>query len=149
MPSPISRIRTYLGRRAFDSSTEKGRAAERHHRIRQSISAAVIARGTSIITALISLPLTLNYLGADRYGLWVTLSTFQVMLVFADLGMGNGVLNAVTRSSAEENEQAIRQYISTAYVAMSFVALGLIALFAGIYGSVECPKLYNVRSQLA
>jgi len=43
----------------------------------------------------VTVPLTLNYLGSEHYGLWMTISSVSVMLGFADLGIGNGVLNAV------------------------------------------------------
>ena len=37
-------------------------------------------------------PLALDYLGPERYGIWLTLSSFLALLGFMDLGLGNAVM---------------------------------------------------------
>ena len=79
----------------FDTATQEGRAKERHRRIVLSAIASAMAKIISITTALISVPLTLHYLGPERYGMWMTISSLAALLAFADLGIGNGMLNAI------------------------------------------------------
>ncbi len=40
--------------------------------------------------AIVTVPLTIGYLGSERYGLWITISSVVAMINFADLGIGNG-----------------------------------------------------------
>ena len=69
------------------ASAEALRAHERHRRIVLSALASAGARAISIAAALISVPLTLHYLGAERYGMWMIMSSFVAILGFADLGI--------------------------------------------------------------
>ena len=80
--------------RPFSVSTVAGRTNERHRRAALTALAAVLARSLSIATALITVPLTLHYLGTERYGMWMTMSSLVVLLSFADLGIGTGILNS-------------------------------------------------------
>jgi O-antigen/teichoic acid export membrane protein len=88
----------------FDTSTSEGRASERHRRIALTGLVSVAAKAVSIITMLIVVPLTLNYLGAERYGLWMTISSVIAMMVFADFGIGNGLMNAITESYGKNDK---------------------------------------------
>src|SRR4051794_27682018 len=78
------------------SSLARGKARER--RIALSASTEAISRVVSVLTGLITVPLTISYLGTEEYGLWMTISAAIGFFVFADLGIGSGVLNAVARS---------------------------------------------------
>ena len=71
----------------FDQSTAEGRAQERHRRVALTAGAAALAKLLSVGTALISVPLTLHYLGAERFGMWITISSLIAMLSFADFGI--------------------------------------------------------------
>ena len=90
-----SRLR-YLSLRPFDESTAEGRAQERHRRLALSALAAALAKLLSVLTTLVSIPLALAYLGDERFGVWATLSALVLTLQFADLGLGNGVVNTVS-----------------------------------------------------
>jgi O-antigen/teichoic acid export membrane protein len=139
-----------FGRRTpLDLATEAGRAAERHRRAVLSALASGAAKATSIVTSLISVPLALGYLGSERYGMWMTITSFTLMLSFADLGIGNGVLSAVARGHGRSDQAEIRRYISTAYIALSGLALLLMLIFVAIYPLVSWAALFNVTSSLA
>ncbi len=134
---------------AFDTSTPEGRARERHRRVTLSAMASALAKLISLGTALITVPLTLHYLGAERYGLWMTISSLVVMLAFADFGIGNGVLNAVAKAHGNNDVQALRVCVSSGYCILSLVALGLLVLLAVSYAFVPWPALFNVNNELA
>src|SRR3954471_19453958 len=68
----------------FDVSTPAGRSAERHRRIALSSLAAVASKMVGIVSMLITVPLTIKYLGTERYGLWMTISSVIAMLGCAD-----------------------------------------------------------------
>ena len=67
----------------------------RFRRVGLTTASSIAARGISFATSLITVPLTLHYLGAERYGLWATLSSIIALASFADLGLVNGLLNAL------------------------------------------------------
>ena len=136
-------------RHPADPATEAGRAQARHRAIALTALASAFARGVAILTALVSVPLTLHYLGTERYGMWMTLSAFSALLSFTDFGIGNSVLTAVAHSAGRENPDGLRQQISSAYAAMSGIAVVILGLLALAYPFVAWDRLFNVTSPLA
>lgn len=70
----------------------------------------------------------MNYLGAEQFGVWATLVSIVGLLAFADLGIGNSVLNMVATASANEDRQRIRVVVATALFTLAAIAalLGLL-----------------------
>ena len=134
---------------SLDLCTPEGRAAERHRRVVLSALASALAKMISVATMLISVPLTLHYLGPERYGMWMTISSFAAILAFADLGIGNGMLNAIAAAHGRDDPVTIRSYISSGFFALSLVAIGLLGIFAAAYQLVPWPTLFNVQSEVA
>ena len=133
----------------FDTATESGRADERHRRIALSGLASALNKLVTISTGLISVPLTLHYLGAERFGLWMTISSIITMLAFADLGIGNGLLNAISRANGQDDRQAVRQAISSAVLILGGIALLIISAFTLISPWVDWTAVFNVKAPLA
>lgn len=139
----------FIRLRPFETETSEGRSMERHRRVALSSGAALISKGVSAGSALITVPLTLSYLGAERYGLWMTISSVIVLMGFADLGMGNGLLNNIAASHGRDDREAARRYVSSAFFMLSGIAL-LIAIGFGIaYPFIDWPRVFNVSSPLA
>lgn len=130
-------------------STAEGRADERHRRAALTAIASAAAKAVSVLTALISVPLTLHYLGVERYGMWMTMSSLVAMLNFADFGMGSGIVNAVSAAYGRGDRAAIRQYVSSGFVVLSAIALAIITAFAVSYPFVNWYALFNVASDSA
>ena len=135
--------------RPFDFASEEGRAQERHRRAILSAAAAAAAKVVSIGTAFVSVPLTLHYLGVERYGMWMTMSSLIATFAFADLGIGNGVLNAVAAAHGRDDRAAIRGFVSSGFFALSAVALLLIGAFALAYPFVPWFRIFHVETALA
>lgn len=127
----------------------EGRAQERRRRVILSAIASAIAKVLSVVTVLITVPLTLSYLGTERYGMWMTISSLIAMLSFADLGMGNGLLNAVAHAHGRDDVRAIRSYISSGFAILSVVACCVLVGFAVAYPWVTWAKIFNAQGALA
>lgn len=147
--SRILRTLPLLRLRPFDTSTADGRVNERHRRITLSALASVLAKILSVSAALISVPLTLHYLGAERYGMWMTMSSLIAMLGFADLGIGNGVLTAVARAYGNDDREAIRRFVSSGLFVLALIALVIMLVFAMCYPFVPWHRIFNVNGRLA
>lgn len=133
----------------FDTSTREGRSKERYRRIALTSATAIVAKGIGILTALISVPLTIDYLGIERYGLWMTISSLIALLGFADLGIGNGLLNAVAEADGKDDRDAACRYVSSAFFILFGIAIFLLALLISVYSFIPWQRVYNVTSDLA
>ena len=145
----LVRAKTLFRLAPFDMSAEDGRSKERYRRAALTTISSALAMGTSLLTTLISVRLTVRYLGTERYGLWMTITSVLVMLSFADLGMGNGLLNAISEAHGKDDRETARKNVSSAF----FMLLGVAALtlLAGTiaYPFVPWPRVFNISSQLA
>src|SRR6202034_2479703 len=135
--------------RAHDVSSARGRAKERFRRAALTSGSTLAAKGAQIAAGLISVPLTLHYLGAERYGLWMMISSASVMLRYADFGMGNGLINAVSHAHGVGDERLARASTSSAFFMLAGIAAVLMLLMATIYPFVNWAALFNARSEVA
>ncbi|MGD0914402.1 MAG: oligosaccharide flippase family protein, partial [Terracidiphilus sp.] len=112
-------------------------------------AAAGVAKAIGLLASLISVPLTYRYLGTERYGIWMVLISIISVMGFADLGIGNGLINAVSEAYGKNNRHLASEYVSSALAPML-----CIAIFLAIVGAVGYPflpwlRLFNVRSGAA
>ena len=104
------------------------------------------SRAVSIAMSLLAVPLTVHYLGTEQYGLWVTITSVVALLGFADLGLSNGLMNAVSDADGRGDRDAARGYVSSAVAMLIGVGLVLGVAFALIYPLVPWAEVFNVDS---
>jgi O-antigen/teichoic acid export membrane protein len=107
----------------FDISSEEGRSKERYRLIALSGSSSIITKFITSLMGLISVPLTINYLGKEQFGLWMIISSLIVWVQLADFGISNGLVNALSEANGKDDRAAACSYVSTAIIAVSFVAI--------------------------
>ncbi len=110
---------------------------ERYRRALLTAATSVGARVITLGTSLISVPLTLHYLGTARYGVWMTLSSFGNLLAFADVGVSNGLINAIATATARGDQAEVRRYVSSAMLVLLGIGALIVSVFwlCGVYVS--------------
>jgi O-antigen/teichoic acid export membrane protein len=145
-------VRLVLGSlrlKAGGTSTAEGRSQERYRRIALTTLTSASAKAITLLTMIVSVPLTVHYLGTERYALWMVISSSVAMLTFSDLGIGNGLLTAIAESHGKGDERAARQYVSSAFFMLSGISsVVLIALWFG-YSAVPWSRIFSVHSASA
>ena len=56
------------------------------------LATSVLSRGVAVLVPLAIVPVSLHYLGASGYGAWAASLAVTSMLLFADLGIGTGLM---------------------------------------------------------
>jgi len=135
--------------RSADLTTEAGRSRERYRRALLGTGAAVGARGIGAVVSLVTVPLTLGYLGVERYGMWMTISSLIAFLAFTDLGIGNGLLTAIASATGRNDRAAEARYSASA--TWMLVAVGIVVLVGFVLLStvVSWAELFNVTDPVA
>lgn len=87
-----------------------------------------IFKSTSIILGLIVTRITLGYLGATLYGLWVTITSVISWMNSGDLGIGNGLRNALAKAYGEKDQERQKLLISEAVNCLTKVAVVLLII---------------------
>jgi O-antigen/teichoic acid export membrane protein len=119
----------YLRIRKFDQSTPEGRQIERYQRGLLTSLANLLSKGSGMIVLVISVPLTLPYLGQERFGIWMTLASLTSVFSFFDFGIGSAILNAVARKSGKNCHEKSIAFLATYGIVILSTCSGMLFLF--------------------
>jgi O-antigen/teichoic acid export membrane protein len=145
----LRRNRRMLTLAPFDTTSTEGRSNERYRRASLSAATSAAAKGIALVTTAVSVPLTLGYLGSERFGVWMTLSALVALLGFTDLGIGNSLLNGVAHAAGRGDRALIRANISSGIAMLLALAVGFGLVFAAVYQIVPWDRVFNVGSAAA
>ena len=70
--------------------------------------------GLGIIVSAIKFPLYIHFLGYEKYGVWLLLSTILTFAQMGSLGIGPAIVKLVAEEYEQNNHKAILEYIMTA-----------------------------------
>lgn len=98
---------------------------------------------------LVSIPLTVDYLGAERYGVWMTISAVIAIGGILDLGIGYGLINVLASASGKDDHAEARRHISAAFFLLSGLAVTAGAALALLHPLIPWASLFNVSSARA
>src|SRR5579863_2092931 len=121
----------------------------RYARLLQGVVTGIAGRGVGVVISVISVPLTVGYLGGERYGLWIAISTMLAWLGLADLGLGNGLTNALSEAYATGRRDLARSYVATAFFALSAVMLLVGIGVVVLWPYLDWAAIFNVHSAQA
>lgn len=93
--------------------------------LRLNIILAMFSKVIGLVASFLIIPILLNALGVEQYGIWVALSSVAAWLLFFDFGLGNSFKNTVAGGGVNKT---IKEY-SLAFSLYFYVALFLILLF--------------------
>ena len=86
-----------------------------------------------MICFLGQVPIALNHLGRESFGLWMTLTGAVSLLNFADFGIGLGMQNKISEAQGKDDMALARSVFLTGFALLTAIALVLFAsgLLAG------------------
>jgi O-antigen/teichoic acid export membrane protein len=123
-----------------------------HRRYRRALTTGVTSLAAKLVvlaTTIVCLPLTFRYLGPDRYGLWMTITSLVLFLGFADFGLGNGLTSAIAEADGRDDESFAHQQVSCAFYLLVGIALTVLGSLAVAYRFIPWTALYHTRTALA
>lgn len=95
-------------------------------RVIATAGASYLGRFGSGMAVLITLPMARQGLPAELFGVWMMLSALLAFMAFADLGIGNGVLNRTTRAQAAGAREDLRRTLACGYACTGAVGAALL-----------------------
>lgn len=120
--------------------------SSRTQRAISNIVKMLLLRGGNIIIGLLLVPMTINYVDAETYGLWLTISSMVAWVSFFDIGINNGLKNKLTESIAQGDLARGKAYVSTTYALLSLIFLPLMAVLLVAVPLVDWQSLLNVSN---
>lgn len=121
------------------------KSASRYRRILSALGTAVFGKGSVFVVNAISIPITVRYLGAELYGLWITISMTIAMLVYLDIGIASTLTNLISESYANDDQDSATHYFATAFWMTVGIAVGLGAIGWLLWPHINFGYLLGVR----
>jgi len=106
----------------------------------------VLGRGLTLLINVITLPLTLRYLGGFEYGIWVTVSTSVVMFSVLDLGIANTLNNFIAEAYAEDDREKAQRYFATAFWITIAIVAALLPVAYLVWHLIDWGAVFHVTN---
>ncbi len=112
------------------------------------VASSFIFKAGSIFANFMVVPLSIDYLDNENFGVWLTITSFISWFSFFDIGLGNGLRNKFAESITEKDFESAKGYVSTAYFSVLCISLILIILFFIVNNFMPWDKFFNTSSSL-
>ncbi len=103
-------------------------------------------KGGVLLVSIFIVPITLNYLGTEEYGIWQVLSSITTWFYFFDMGLANGFRNKFTHAVAHNDTLLARKYLSTTYAIITLICLVFLLLFEFLNPMLNWAVILNSRN---
>lgn len=113
--------------------------------VKKNVLYSILIRFVSIAVSFLIVPITLGYVTAELYGVWLTLSSIMTWLSFMDVGFTQGLKNKLTEAIAQDDWNRGKQLVSTTYFMMMLIFLPIGIIGGGLIPLVNWCSLLNVN----
>jgi len=121
---------------------------ERSVKAKKNIVSSLLIKGVSIAISFVTLPLTLNYVDASTYGVWLTMSSIVGWFAFFDIGLTQGLRNRFAEAKAKGDVKLARIYVSTTYAILGMIFTLVWVAFIIANQFIDWSRLLNVSESL-
>lgn len=112
--------------------------------LKKNIAASILIKGISILSSLLLVPLTLDYVNKELYGIWLTLSSIVVWINFFDIGLTLGLKNRLAEALTTHDYIRGKGLVSTTYFMMLAIFIPVSIIVILLIPFIDWPKLLNV-----
>lgn len=120
--------------------------SERTILVKKNVIYSFVLRGVSILCSLMLVPLTLNYLSADQYGVWLTLNSIVTWFNVCEIGIGMGLKNRLGEALAVKDYELGKKYVSLTYVLLALITLVFFSIFLVAAFLLDWNKILNIET---
>lgn len=117
---------------------------ERSVAVKKNIFYSVLIRIVSIVVSFLIVPVTIGYVSAELYGVWLTLSSIMLWLSFMDIGFTQGLKNRLAEAIAVENWKRGKELVSTTYFMMLAIFIPVSIVFMWFVPMIDWCGLLNI-----
>lgn len=118
--------------------------SNRSLKAKKNIIVSGLFKGADMLIYLLLVPLTLGYLNAYEYGIWLTLNTILGWINSFDIGLGSGLRNKLAEAIAQNDKELARKYVSTTFFMLIALMVILCAIGVLLINITDWYSLLNV-----
>lgn len=114
--------------------------------VKKNILGSLVIKGISILTSLLLVPMTLGYVSAEIYGVWLTISSILHWLTYMDIGFTLGLKNRLNECLARKDYEKGKSLVSTTYAIMFAIFVPMSAVLIAVSPCIDWCRLLNVNA---
>lgn len=119
---------------------------QRSVKAKKNILFLFLAKGVSVLTSFVLVPLTIDYLTPVNYGIWLTLYSIISWFGLLDIGLGNGLRNKFAEAISNGDHKTARVYLSTSYALLGMIMAAACVLFVVANQFLDWAHLLNIST---
>lgn len=112
--------------------------------VKRNIFWSFAIKGLSILTSLLLVPLTLNMLDNEKYGIWITMYSIVTWFNMMDIGLGNGFRNKFAEAVTQNNIEKARKLTETIYGSSIIIAGIFFVIYSVAHPFINWHKVLNI-----
>src|SRR5574344_1218144 len=117
--------------------------------VKKNIVASFAIKGISIVISFLLVPMTIGYVSAELYGVWLALSSILLWINFLDLGFSLGLKNKLTEAIAHNDWDRGRALVSTTYIMLALIFIPVGCILEIFVPHINWCGLLNVSTKYA
>jgi O-antigen/teichoic acid export membrane protein len=143
----LKRSLTVDALKSFLTKRHGNAGRERYRRAGLTASASFISKALTIVISFVSVPLTVHYLGPERYGVWLTIGSLLTWMSMTDFGIaGNALVNLLADAHGKEDKHLAGQHASSAFWALVALSVSIGAIFLFTFHLIPWSTVFHVSS---
>lgn len=124
--------------------TKQFKGNQRSVTIKKNILASFFIKGFSILISLLLVPMTLGYVSAEIYGVWLTISSILHWLTYMDVGFTLGLKNRLAECLAKNEIEKGHRLVSTTYFIMIAIFIPIGVILYSVAPLIDWCSILNV-----
>lgn len=114
--------------------------------LRTNVILSAFLKVAGIACTYFLVPLTIDYLNKDIYGVWLAITNVLYYFSFFDVGLGNGMRNYLAESIATGNYERGRAYLTSTLFILTLIAAAMGVVALPLVFGVDLPTLMHVTA---
>src|ERR1700674_2883642 len=136
--------------RSFFTKVNPNRGRERYRRAGLSASTSLVNQALNIVISLVSVPLTVRYLGQERYGVWLTICSLLTWVAMTDFGLaGNALVSVIGEANGNDDRVLARRYVASGFWMLIAITLTIGALFLITFAWIPWRAVFRVSTSVS
>ncbi|MCS5422125.1 MULTISPECIES: lipopolysaccharide biosynthesis protein [Psychrilyobacter] len=117
--------------------------------LKKNITGSFLIKGLGIIVSMFTMPVYMTFFSDQVIlGVWFTLISMLNWILNFDLGIGNGLRNHLVIALSEKSDKKIKQYISSAYIILGSLSIGIIIIGYLFIGFINWNMILNISPEI-
>lgn len=126
-----------------NNSTTKN-TSSRSKRLGINVLLSALLKVVGISCTYLLVPLTIDYLHSDVYGVWLAITNVLYYFAFFDVGLGNGMRNYLTESISAGNYTKARAYLTSTLFMLTLIAMAMALVTLPLTCTLNLPDLLHI-----